>query len=118
MDKFGQVIPSFNLKGKTHINTYMGGLLTAMILTITLAYAIQTFGELIMGSDPQIYENFKAEYYGSHHGFNISDSNQRFAVSVYQPNKSKDKDIDPRYVTLMAFLEGYGENHGHFAYNA
>ena len=39
IDNFGLPIPSFNLKGKTHINTWVGGLLSAIIFTITLAYA-------------------------------------------------------------------------------
>ena len=69
------MIPSFNLKGKTHANTCIGGLFTAIIMTVTLAYAIQTLGDLIMGSDPQIYDNFKAEYFGNHNGFKISENN-------------------------------------------
>ena len=40
IDNFGQPPPSFNLKGKTHFTTWIGGLLTAMILTLTLAFAI------------------------------------------------------------------------------
>ena len=41
IDIFGMPIPSFNLKGKSHITTWLGGLLSAMIMGTTLAYATQ-----------------------------------------------------------------------------
>ena len=41
IDNFGLPIPSFNLKGETHVTTWIGGLLSAMIKAITLAYATQ-----------------------------------------------------------------------------
>ena len=39
IDNFGLPIPSFNLKGETRVTTWVGGLLSAMIKAITLAYA-------------------------------------------------------------------------------
>ena len=60
IDNFGLPIPSFNLKGKTHMTTWVGGLLSAIILAITLAYAIQKLHTLYLGLDPTINENIKA----------------------------------------------------------
>ena len=40
LDNFGSPIPAFNLKGNKEVTTIAGGLLSATILTLTLAYAV------------------------------------------------------------------------------
>ena len=72
IDNFGLPIPSFNLKGKTHITTWAGGLLSALIMAITLAFAIQKLYALYLGLDPTINENIQANYYGEENGLNIN----------------------------------------------
>ena len=54
IDIFGQSIPSFNLKGKGELTTVVGGLLSATIFTLTLAFAIQKMYALAEGTDPTI----------------------------------------------------------------
>ena len=54
LDKFGQPIPAFNLKGEDKVKTSLGGLLTAAIMTTVLGYAIMKMYDLIVGADPII----------------------------------------------------------------
>ena len=39
MDVFGQEVPSFSLKGKSKITSLFGGVITLLIITLTLGYA-------------------------------------------------------------------------------
>ena len=43
IDFFGKEIPSFNLKGETHIKTKVGGLVSVIILITTLIYTGMKF---------------------------------------------------------------------------
>ena len=52
MDSFGKEVPSFNVKGETHVNTVPGGLMNLLILGATLGYAITKFADLVTGKDP------------------------------------------------------------------
>ena len=63
LDNFGEQIPAFNLKGKSRVTTIPGGLLSAMILTLTLAYATQKLYALFERSDPTINERIETDYY-------------------------------------------------------
>ena len=56
IDNFAYKIPSFNLKGKEKITTIAGGMLSALIFSITLAYAIQSLHAIVEGTDPIINE--------------------------------------------------------------
>ena len=75
---------TFNLKGKDKVTTIAGGLTTAFILTLTIAYAIQKLFAIYEKSDPTINLNFDAKYYSKDHGLDIKKSNLRFAFSYYE----------------------------------
>ena len=108
-DGFGQVIPSFNIKGENDVKTGLGGLLTAIISTITLAYAIQQIFALKEGSDPTINGNVIKSYYGDldkneEIGLDLGSSNHRFALSIGEHKANNISTVldDPRYVTWLA----------------
>ena len=63
LDLFGREVPTFNLKGQTHINTSVGGLITLAILLTTLAYTSIKFMELYTKADPFINETKILGYY-------------------------------------------------------
>ena len=63
LDSFGSPMPTFNLKGKDKVTTIAGGLLTALILTLTMAYAIQKLFAIYEKSDPTINLNTVTKYY-------------------------------------------------------
>ena len=89
IDSFAAPIPSFNLKGETHVATWYGGFISAIIFTVTLAFAIQKLHSIFAGSDPNINENIKAEHYDSEKGLDLSQANQHFAISVHGENNNR-----------------------------
>ena len=55
-DIFGEPLPTFNLKGETHVNTITGGLCTFFIIITCLAYGSLKFVHLIDKTNPQLSE--------------------------------------------------------------
>ena len=51
-DIFGHPIPAFNIKGKDKVKTAIGGILSAIIMTITLGYTIVNFHDLFLKTNP------------------------------------------------------------------
>ena len=47
LDFFAEAVPSFNLTGQGQVGTFLGGLISFVILIITLAYANLNLIELI-----------------------------------------------------------------------
>ena len=107
LDNFGSPVPAFNVKGKSKVTTIIGGLLTAMILTLTLAYAVQKLFAVFERTDPTINENIEANYYSKENGLNINESKMHFAMSYYNydSNGTLEPKYDPRYVTLVSILK-------------
>ena len=54
IDKFGQPIPGFNIKGQNEVKTAIGGIMTAIIVSITLGYFATKFNGLLNGDNPII----------------------------------------------------------------
>ena len=74
-----------------------------MILTLTLAYAVQTLFAVFERSDPTINENVLPDFYSSDFGLDFRESNMRFAISYYAlgPNYSIESKNDPSKVSLI-----------------
>ena len=81
-DSFGKEVPSFNLGGETHVNTVPGGLLTLLILLLTLLYATSKFQDLVLGKNPIISNTLELDYYGSNDKLKLSDTNFRIAFGI------------------------------------
>ena len=100
LDFFGTPIPSFNLNGKSNINTALGGCLSLSILYITFQYSMIKLLHLFKRHNPLIntYEESNAlagEYfYPSDEGFVI-------AVGLEEYTTKEPKN-DPRYVKWIA----------------
>ena len=47
LDSFGSAVPSINIRGETSVNTLCGGVLTGLILMITLTFAAHKATELV-----------------------------------------------------------------------
>lgn len=80
MDSFGKEVPSFNVKGETHVNTVPGGLMNLLILAATLGYAITKFADLATGKDPQITESKELDYYGPADKLDLGSTSFRLAI--------------------------------------
>ena len=109
MDNFGKEVPSFNVRGETHINTIPGGLLNLLVLIVTLGYAIGKFAELYTRDDPNITYSLVPDFYGTNDGFTFADKSFRLAIggrdngNVYTgPADDKIFDHDSRYVRWIA----------------
>ena len=81
-DAFGKEVPSFNLGGETNVNTIPGGFLTLAILLLTLVYATGKFQDLVLGSNPNIYNNIEQDYFGTKDALKLSDTNFRIAFGI------------------------------------
>ena len=65
IDSFGQDIPELNLKGKKSVNTVLGGLLSASVFLVTLAYSSYKFISLMTKANPIINEIDQLNYFGN-----------------------------------------------------
>ena len=52
IDKFGEPIPAFNLKGKNQIRTPFGGIMTITIIFFTLGYFLQKLNTILEKENP------------------------------------------------------------------
>ena len=82
LDNFGKSVPAFNIKGKSSVNTVVGGFLTFAIMTLTLGYATAGIIDLINKEDPIINENVLKDYYTLSSGLSLDlkEGNQKFAL--------------------------------------
>ena len=95
-DSFGKEVPNFNIGGKTHINTAVGGFLTVMVLGLSLSYAGVKFVDLYEGSDPNIRENFIQDSFGADDYMTFTDDiNFRLAVGARRPGEKTLIEPDP-----------------------
>ena len=72
LDNFAKELPAFNVKGKTQVNTFIGGLISLVIMTVTMGYAIGSWVELVERSNPIINEGLISNYYGQNDEFNLN----------------------------------------------
>ena len=54
---FGQPVPAFNIKGKSKVKTAVGGILSAVIIAVTLGYSIMKIHDLMLKANPVISDN-------------------------------------------------------------
>ena len=54
IDKFGEPLPAFNVKGEMEVTTLTGGIVTFLIYIIFIAYGSLKFIHLIEKRNPQI----------------------------------------------------------------
>ena len=94
-------MPGFNVKGQTSVNTVPGGLLTGIIMTITLTFAGFKMSKLINKDNPVMSELTIQNFYGPEDKLYFNDMNFRVAFSVegYWDETSK---TDTAYVKWMA----------------
>ena len=54
IDRYGQSIPTFNIKGVSEIRTSVGGIVSGFTMILTLFYFSVKLQILVAGSDPVI----------------------------------------------------------------
>ena len=65
IDRYGQNIPAFNIKGVSVIKTSIGGIMTGIVFISTLIYFFAKLEVLIDRSDPIINQNTISDYYST-----------------------------------------------------
>ena len=83
MDSFGMEVPSLNLKGETQVNTLIGGVVSALILMLTLAYAANTAIELVEPQNPTITEVTAKDHFDESELLDLRETNFKMAFSFY-----------------------------------
>ena len=58
IDAFSKPIPVFNIRGKTSVSTWAGGLLTIAIATVVLMFAIIRFEHMMSKYNPNINDYY------------------------------------------------------------
>ena len=65
MDMYGKEVPGFNIKGQYHLGTAVGGVVTFLILTLSLIYAVIKVMHLANATNPVMSELTIPGYYSS-----------------------------------------------------
>ena len=65
IDRFGEPIPAFNIKGKDKVTTAVGGIMTLTVMFFTLSYLITKINSIVEKKNPIMNENKIQDYYGT-----------------------------------------------------
>ena len=106
IDSFGQKIPSFNLKGKTRVNTFFGGIITVAVLTLTLSYAILKAIHLVARKNPTINNYMIQSHFDALETVNLNEIGFKVAFSFRNLFTAELID-DSRYVKWIVRKNGY-----------
>jgi len=100
-DLFPSPIPSFNIKGKTTVQTFAGGTLSLIIYVVTLLFAALKLMHLCSKHNPSINTNVQKDHFKPDDIFDAKERRFMLAVTLadYYTNEVKD---DPRYVKWFA----------------
>ena len=104
-DSFGKEVPAFNIKGESRVNTALGGLLTFVILTVSLIYSIIKIVQMVNGDNPIISDLMLPSHYGPEDKLNLNEINFRLAFSI-EGFVIRERKDDPRYVKWFVRLYG------------
>ena len=74
MDVYGKEVPSFNIKGMHHLGTVAGGMMTAIILTLSLLYAVIKTLHLVNAANPVMSALTIPGYYSSMDRFYLNEA--------------------------------------------
>ena len=105
MDSFGKKIPMFNIQGDSQVKTVFGGVLSVLVITLTLMYSKMKFIDLMERKNPQLIEQELSEYFETSSVVNLNDINFRMAFTV-EGYLDKERKDDPRYIKYMVVLRG------------
>ena len=65
LDSFGSAVPSLNIGGETTVNTLCGGIVTGLILLVTLIFAAHKATELVDARNPTIIDTTISDVIGN-----------------------------------------------------
>ena len=65
IDRFGEPLPAFNIKGKDKVQTAFGGIMTATVIILTLVYFINKFNNIADKKNPILNQISIQNYYST-----------------------------------------------------
>ena len=65
IDIFGAPVPNFNLRGKSHVKTYAGGMVSIVITFVVLIFGLTQLKKLILRQSPQINKYLSEDEFDS-----------------------------------------------------
>ena len=104
MDSFGNRVPAFKLDGENQVKTVFGGVLSILILSLTLMYASIKFIDLKERANPVISTIKIPDHYAATDHFKLNDANFRMAFTVENVDGKKTRKDDPRFVKFIVLL--------------
>mmetsp|Transcript_27802 Transcript_27802/g.34542 ORF Transcript_27802/g.34542 Transcript_27802/m.34542 type:complete len:192 (-) Transcript_27802:347-922(-) len=108
VDIFGASVPSFNIRGKDTIKTYLGGFLSLTILYIIFIFAVMKFQHLMIRKNPLITEFVDKNGIELGEKFDLGDSN--FMVAVGMESWTRGMRDDPKFVHWVATVYTVTDN--------
>ena len=105
LDQFKREMPTFNLQGRTAVSSLAGGVMTVVIFSVMMLYALVKFAHLMSNHNPNISSHRQPDYFDSSEIFDLKEHNLRFAFNVegYFDRQVKD---DPTYVKYLVRIWG------------
>ena len=82
IDTFGKELPSFNIKGETHVNTIYGGIMTFIISFMAILYALLKLNVLINSVNPNISVTKVINNFGMYERINMNEIGYRLAFVI------------------------------------
>ena len=73
LDRFGQDVPGFNIKGQKKINTTLGGCISLIWFTIIIMYGLSKFVPITKRQNPSFSEFNQVDYFGGDHELHLHD---------------------------------------------
>ena len=102
IDMFGAALPTFNIAGKTQVNTHFGGCTSLLILYVTFLFTTLKFQQMLDRKRPSIVTNVDENAFTDGQEYNTRDQN--FMIAVGANNYITGEKNDPRYVKWVASL--------------
>ena len=109
MDSFSMEVPSFNIKGETRVNTLCGGIVSCLILLMTLAFAAHNAVELFDAKNPTINKVTTPSYFSNEHKLVLKDANFKMAFTFYDRFGKKtlnDSKYLQWFITMGSWVDG------------
>ena len=92
LDFYGKDVPAFNIKGQNRVNTVFGGIMTSMVLVLTLIYTVIKLDELYSRQNPIISEWIMPDNIDPKDVIDFNAINFKFAFTIegFYDKKRKD----------------------------
>ena len=105
IDLFKKNIPTFNMRGRTTVASWPGGILSFSIFFIILIYATLKMLQLISRKNPNVSSYIEKNFFDSSHRVNFKEDGIRFAFGI-EGFIDHNLKLDSRYVKNLVRFWG------------